>query len=364
MNFDHLVHQAAIANNPQCLKEIQQCKTKVTALLQSADNENKQHSKWPTFAGETYPTVLQQIVVNSAGKTPSDTLKCVRIVVNSGWECQLNDKSANRFTDSLLHLLSGYYDLKRENKPYIPYNHELLMLVLNADGIDISSLDISYNTIVHSLFLNRAVRTSEQRGEIIRKCHEIEMDFNLSAQNYCKQTALHLACKNNYELSTIRLLIKKGTNCSLIDDDGNTPLILLLSKKSFELSEFAKVIDLFVVEGKTDVNIVNKQQESAITLTIAQMDIELLGHLLFSVPSVRITRAVFDSSALEQVNEDDSELGEKMIRLLQLVKQDSHKQLMRVAESVSKAIEQALSRLSEPSTSMSTSAAKQLAAKL
>jgi len=117
------------------------------------------------------------------------------------------------------------------------YGNKAMVLLFMNRGADINTQDKDGNTILHSA-------CSNDYGESIIE-HLLQTDVLKLINNQNKEglTPLHFACKT-INVKSIELLLKKGANVEVKDQNGNTPLQCIPTDKEKETIK-NEIVELF-----------------------------------------------------------------------------------------------------------------------
>jgi hypothetical protein len=86
-----IVYIAARENDPDLFKTIIETKKKqLQQLEEKGIHIDRNQIKWPLLRDYSYPTVLMHILLNSRNDSVAKTVECIELVMNSGFDCDLN----------------------------------------------------------------------------------------------------------------------------------------------------------------------------------------------------------------------------------------------------------------------------------
>ncbi|KAL6589278.1 ankyrin repeat-containing domain protein [Neocallimastix sp. 'constans'] len=124
------------------------------------------------------------------------------------------------------------------------------------NGADINEIDDNDNSILH----RTCIFKKGYFMNLILNCKKYRV--NINKVNCYGNTALHeLSKREDYRIEGYKVLIEKGANLNIKNNDGETPLLLLCYK------QYKYNILKFFIDNGADVNIKNNKGETALILT-------------------------------------------------------------------------------------------------
>ncbi|ORX78968.1 ankyrin, partial [Anaeromyces robustus] len=113
-------------------------------------------------------------------------------------------------------------------------------------------------------------RNSEDIAKIL-----INHEADVNKRNIYNETALMMACQYRSHL-LVKLLLEKGAEVDVQNDKRGETALIIISNYYYSLD----ILKLLVVQGKANVNLVNKKGESPLILSCLTNNIEHINILV------------------------------------------------------------------------------------
>lgn len=258
--------------------------TELPSALRKINPDANKPNKTPSESGK-----LSGVITDRAGAVIPGAL--VQITFNNIKRTIMSNE--NGFY-SFENLPEGIYAITFKSMGFKEYTIPQMKIEKTSDERMNAQLDVEATTFMMGLVAVRTVIENPLIKAVYNKdIKQVKSliangsDINAKEQGFSSRTALHTAIQEN-NLKIVRLLLNAGADVNSLDEEGNTPLMLLDDETNVE------IVSLLIKYG-TKLDIQNKENQQTALLTAAMEE------------NFKVMRVLIESGANVNLRDEDGD---------------------------------------------------------